>query len=89
MYDPEAVIQEADIQMARYASDARHNQALRDSDPEACSHRSSVGLPDSGKIFYPEQVGLKPGEERCTDTCGRKFPNWQAMRQDAMDQGFM
>jgi hypothetical protein len=36
-----------------------------------CVHGGAVGyLPDP---VYPEQVGLKPGQLRCTDGCGAVF----------------
>lgn len=71
MYDPEAVIQEADILMAQYAEEARAGERARAAG--LCTHNSWVGASRSGEIFYPEQEGLKPGEVVCTDGCGRKF----------------
>jgi hypothetical protein len=36
-----------------------------------CTHQSAVGyLPTP---VYPEQEGLKPGQLRCTEGCGRVF----------------
>lgn len=71
MYDPEATIQDADILMMDYAREARAMEAARARGN--CLHQSTVGRSASGKIFYPEQVGLKPGESRCTDGCERLF----------------
>ena len=70
-YDPEATIQEADILMAEYAAEAADFQAARDAG--RCTHNSTVGLPDSGKVYYPEQEGLKPGQVACTSGCGEVF----------------
>lgn len=71
MYDEEAVIQDDDVEMAIMEEEARYRHSL-----EArgiCLHGSSVGLPASRQISHPGQVGLKPGQVRCTAGCGRVF----------------
>jgi hypothetical protein len=49
-----------------------------------CHHNSSVGLSESGKIFYPEQRDLKGEQVRCTDDCGRVFESYEDLYRDAM-----
>lgn len=71
MYDPEATIQDADIEMAAYAREARALDAARARG--VCTHSSAVGVSASGRIFYPEQEGLTGSQVRCTDGCGRVF----------------
>ena len=62
---------DADIQMAHFSAEARALSALRRRG--ICTHGSVVGLPDSGEIFYPEQVGLVGAQVRCTSGCGALF----------------
>jgi hypothetical protein len=74
VYDPEATIQDADILMAQYAEEARQLEAQRARG--ICQHSSAVGYavnPATGKVYYPEQEGLLPGQQRCTEGCGRVF----------------
>jgi len=71
MYDPEATIQDADIEMAEYAREARAIDIARSRGE--CVHSSVVGRSSTGEVYYPEQVGLAPGQFRCTDGCGRLF----------------
>jgi len=85
MFDPEATVQDADIEMAEYAREARALDAARARGE--CPHSSAVGLPDSGKIFYPEQEGLLPGQVRCTDGCGTVFASdadWDRARVEVL-----
>lgn len=81
MYDPEATIQDADIEMAEAYELSRIVEARRRAG--ICSHTSSVGRSSTGKIHHEGQVGLEVGEVRCTDLCGRKFANDQEMYDDA------
>lgn len=84
MYDDEAIYQDADIEMAMYAREARAMEAARARG--VCQHQSSVGLPDSGKIFYPEQRLLKRGQVACTEGCGTIFDSedeWVRAMQEA------
>lgn len=85
MFDPEATVQDADIEMAMYAREARALDAARARGE--CAHSSAVGLPDSGKIFYPEQEGLRPGQVRCTEGCGTVFESdaeWDRARMEVL-----
>lgn len=70
-YDPEAVIQDADIAAWE---DQQVGQAMHAARKAGrCCHNSAVGyLP---KPVYPEQEGLKPGQKRCLDGCGQVFDN--------------
>lgn len=71
MYDEEAVIQDDDIEMAILEEEARYRQALEAKG--ICLHGRVIGIPESGQISHPEQVGLKRGQVRCTAGCGRVF----------------
>ena len=80
-YDPEAVIQDADIELAElYRIGARVSYLRKKG---ICCHTSSVGVSSTGEIFYPEQVGLRPGQQKCTDICGRVFDSAEEMYADA------
>ena len=60
---------DADIEMAELEAmgNAIHSQRQRG----VCCHQSAVGwIPEP---CYPEQVGLKPGQLRCTDGCRQVF----------------
>lgn len=48
-----------------------------------CTHDSVVGY--LAQPIYPEQIGLKPGQERCTSGCGRIFESRDAWL-DAMHE---
>ena len=80
-YDPEAVIQDADLELAELHRIGRRVQRLREQG--ICCHSSSVGVSATGEIFYPEQVGLKAGQQRCTDICKRTFDSVEEMYDDA------
>ena len=69
MYDPEAVIQDADIEQFEMEQIGRSIAQARKAGH--CTHQSVVGYRQP--IFYPEQEGLKPGQMRCTEGCGRVF----------------
>lgn len=69
-YDEEAVIQDADIEMAEMIS--RSNYLARLERSGICVHEGVVGVSASGEIFYPEQVGLTGEQVKCWD-CGRVF----------------
>lgn len=78
-YDTEAVYRDADLEQAQWTAEANRLHALRNQG--VCTHSSSVSLPDSGEIFYPEQEGLKPGEVACTEHtggCTAVFPSQDA-----------
>lgn len=81
MYDPEATIQDADIEMAELTYRGRRVAYLRSKG--ICTHTSSVGVSATGEIFHPEQVDLFGQEVRCTDICGKKFATDQDMYDDA------
>lgn len=81
MYDPEATIQDADIEMAELARIGNRAAYLRKRG--ICTHSSSVGVSATGEIFYTEQVDLFGEEVRCTDICGKKFASAQDMYDDA------
>lgn len=80
-YDPEAVIQDADIELAEMRRVAYQVDRLRKKG--ICCHTSSIGVSATGEIFHPEQVGLKPGQQKCTDICGRVFESDEEMYHDA------
>ena len=51
-----------------------------------CLHLSAVGY--NPKPHRPEQEGLKPGELRCTEGCGRVFTSdddWYVGMDDAVE----
>lgn len=78
-YDEEAMWQDADVEMA----EARQIGAAiaRQRAKGVCCHLSAVGY--LAEPVYPEQIGLKPGQLRCTDGCGEVFASdedwWAAM----------
>lgn len=86
-YDEElpAGYQEADLQMAEYQDEARRHAALRAQG--ICTHSSWIGKdhdgngPLPGGDYYPEQAGLKPGEQRCTAGCGAVFASEEAIHR--------
>jgi hypothetical protein len=69
-YDPEATVQEADIMMTEYADEEHAIAGARDAG--LCVHAQTVGRSVSG-MPISEQVGLKAGQYRCIDVCGRTF----------------
>lgn len=81
MYDPElpAGFQDADFEMRELEYEG--NAIARGRKAGRCQHTSVVGLPTTldgplpGGLYYPEQEGLKPGQHRCTEGCGRVFEN--------------
>ena len=76
-YDEEAVIQDADIEMAHAI--ARGNYLARLERKGICTHSSAVGVSSTGEIFYPEQIGLVGEQERCRD-CGIVFEDKEEWR---------
>lgn len=74
-YDPEAIIQDADIEQAEFERMGARLAALKRQG--VCTHGSVVGMGDDGIAHYPEARGLKPGQLRCTD-CGRVFDDHNA-----------
>lgn len=61
----DVLVRDADIEMAGYAAEANRLNRLRASG--VCIHASACALPESGEIYYTEQVGLKPGQMACTE----------------------
>ncbi len=86
-YEMEAIEQErwdADLEMAEMSRVGRAIDRARAAG--VCCHQGVVGYV-AGKVFYPEQVGLEPGQSRCTDGCGRVFTSdddWQAAMSAAI-----
>lgn len=74
IYDEEAVIQDADIELAHMT--ARGNYLARLVRNGVCIHDSVVGVSATGEIFYPEQEGLEGDEQRCRD-CGMVFDSME------------
>jgi hypothetical protein len=74
IYDEEAVIQDADIEMAHAIARDKYLAALERRG--ICVHGSVVGVSASGEIFYPEQVGLVGDQQRCRD-CGVVFESFE------------
>lgn len=70
IHDEEAVIQDADIWVAREI--ARGNHLMRLQKRGVCIHDGVVGASSTGEIFYPEQVGLVGDQVKCWD-CGFVF----------------
>jgi hypothetical protein len=69
-YDEEAVVQDADIEMAHAIS--RGNYLMRLADKGVCIHDGVVGTSASGEVIYPEQEGLTGDQQKCW-TCGHVF----------------
>ena len=83
-YDEEAVYQDADFEMA----EARNvgNAIARQEAKGVCCHQGVVGY--LAEPVYPEQIGLSPGQVRCTDGCGAVFASeddWFAAMGYALD----
>lgn len=57
---------DADLEMAQMNARANYLASLREQG--ICTHSSAVGY--VGKVNYPEQKGLKPGQSRCTEGTG-------------------
>jgi hypothetical protein len=74
--DMEALEQERlDADMLQ-AEMVRHGNAIaRARAAGRCTHGSAVGYRDPP--VYPEQEGLRPGQSRCTEQCGRVFASDQ------------
>lgn len=62
-YDPEAVYQDADIEMMELREEGNRIAALERKG--ICTHQARVGY--RPEPIYPEQEGLKYGQERCRD----------------------
>lgn len=72
---------DADMEQAEYERIGAHVAQLEGAG--VCCHLSAVGyMPEP---FYPAQVGLLPGEVRCTDGCGATFASEDAW-QDAVSE---
>lgn len=77
-YDPEATYQEADILEAEMFEVAA--TLFRAEKAGQCTHQSAVGYIPPPAVFTA-QVGLKPGQVRCTSGCGQVFnsdDDWMA-----------
>lgn len=81
-YDPEAVYQDADIEQAEWEAEGRALHAAQKAG--RCCHTSTVGY--SGRSARrPEQEGLRIGQQRCTEGCGRVFDSDEEWA-DAMEE---
>jgi hypothetical protein len=71
-HDPElpAGCQDADLLQADLEAAGRHIARLQAQG--ICTHGWTVGLPDNGKIIYPEQEGLTGGQRRCMEQHDRE-----------------
>ena len=79
-YDEEALYREADVFTGREIE--RENYLARLRKQGVCTHNHVIGASASGKINYPEQVGLTGEQRRCSG-CGRVFESdrdWAAAR---------
>ncbi|MEV0236825.1 hypothetical protein [Nonomuraea sp. NPDC050786] len=68
----ETLRRDADLEQAAMEREGNRLAALRRRG--ICTHGSVVGY--VGKVIYPEQEGLKPGQSRCTEGtngCKRVF----------------
>lgn len=81
-YDPEAVIQDADIEMAELAEIGARIGRLEAAG--VCTHESWVGRSATGEIHYPEQIGLSGDQVRCTRKCKQVFANDDALMFDRL-----
>lgn len=82
-YDEEAVYQDADVEQAEF--ERAGNAIARARRAGRCTHQSSVGYIDPP--VYPEQVGLEPGQSRCTEGCNVVFnsdDDWADAREEAI-----
>lgn len=57
---------DADLEMAEMTRRADYLESLRQRG--ICTHQSAVGY--VGKVIYPQQEGLRPGQSRCTEGTG-------------------
>lgn len=76
---------DADLEMADMAAAGDAIAAARKAG--RCAHQSAVGYAPKGHRHYPEQEGLKRGQVRCTDGCGRVFASdedWYAAMDEAV-----
>jgi hypothetical protein len=78
-YDPEATIQDADIELAEASALSWRVARLREQG--ICCHTSSLGF--SGTVHHPGQETMEVGQALCTDFCGRLFESQEAMDEDA------
>jgi hypothetical protein len=69
-YDPEATVQDADLELAAMRRQAQQLEKARAAGH--CPHYATVGVSASGKVYYPEQEGLSGEQVRCFD-CGEVF----------------
>ena len=79
----EADAQQAEMNRAGNAI-ARARKAGR------CCHQGTTGYLPPGQEVYPEQKGLKPGQQVCNDGCGRVFNSdqeWYAAMDEAVFGG--
>lgn len=83
----ETLRRDADLEMAQWDAAGRAIDAARKAG--RCTHLGTVGY--VGKVFYPEQEGLKPGQLACTEHtngCNAVFGSddeWYAAMDDAVD----
>jgi hypothetical protein len=83
-YEDEAFLNDrvdADLEQAHFERMGRLISKARKAG--RCTHGSVVGYHEPA--IYPEQVGLKPGEHRCTSGCGSVFESQDAWL-DAMHE---
>jgi hypothetical protein len=69
-YEMEAIEAErldADLLQDRYERESARAERLRAAG--VCLHSSAVGYLPGGEHFYTEQIGLEPGQIRCTEGC--------------------
>lgn len=74
---------DADLEMAAMARAGNAVRAARKAG--RCAHQGAVGY--LKPALYPEQEGLKRGQSRCTDGCGRVFGSddeWYEAMEEAM-----
>jgi hypothetical protein len=81
--------QDADIELAEM--EALGNRVAYLEANGVCTHGATLGHGDGngpleGGLYYPEQAGIKPGQQRCRD-CGELFESdedWAEARAEAL-----
>lgn len=79
-----SIYSDADIEQAEWQALGASIGRLRARG--VCLHLSAIAY--RSPALYPEQVGLLPGQVRCTDGCGTVFASdaaWDEAMRDALD----
>lgn len=92
MYDDDPWAEQEAIEQERFDADLEQAEMERAGaaiwaakQRGICTHSGAVSYLDPP--LYPEQVGLRPGQLRCTDGCNRLFDSeedWFAAMEEAI-----